>query len=355
MAIFGPTGSGKTYTSLRLARELDPGSILVIDTERESAGLYEEELNHDGRVDTIVLEDCSPHQYMEALRLGAQHGYQTVIIDSLSHAWSGKGGVLEQVDNIAKRSQSNNSFAAWRDGSKMHNELVDAILAYPGNIIATMRVKTEYVVEEVGGKKSPRKVGLAPVQRDGVEYEFDIVGDMDQENSLIVTKTRCATLGGKVFSKPGVDLAQIISEWLSRGKDEVLTDPRKIHTALMLTREQDESLKTACKSAGVGFSEMLVKAWAEGARSCDAVLAKITQPTQPELTPGEQAELWFESVIGCDGATEFKKACKKSKLDATETAIGLRDAGHTDPEYILSVARKETVKPEVPDHQGGAS
>ncbi len=151
-----------------------------------------------------------------------------MVIDSLSHAWMGKGGALEQVDNAAKRSQSKNTFGAWREVTPRHNSMVDAIIRFPGHVIATMRSKTEYVLEKDDrGKSVPRKIGIQPVQRDGLEYEFDVVCDLDLENNdLIIGKTRCDLLHGKIFRRAGKDIAAILTSWLDDGVDAPAPAPK---------------------------------------------------------------------------------------------------------------------------------
>lgn len=218
MAICGPSGSGKTYTALKLAKGLS-SKVAVIDTEHGSASKYDQ-----FEFDVLELDTFAPADYIEAINLAVRAGYEVLIIDSLTHAWTGKDGILETVDKIAARSNSKNTFTAWRDVTPMHNALVEAIIAAPLHMIVTMRVKTEYVLEEVernGRKvKEPRKVGLAPIQRDGLEYEFDIVADMTLENTLIVSKTRCSELQSAVIDKPGADLAQVLNEWLETGVEQ---------------------------------------------------------------------------------------------------------------------------------------
>jgi hypothetical protein len=142
-----------------------------------------------------------------------------LIIDSLSHAWTGKEGALDQVDRAARRNQSGNTFGAWRDVTPRHNAMVDAIIGARLHIIATMRAKTDYVQEknDKTGKTSVRKVGMAPVQRDGLEYEFDVVADLDQDNNLIVGKTRCPMLAGTVVNKAGREIASKLNAWLEDG------------------------------------------------------------------------------------------------------------------------------------------
>jgi len=273
MALIGPTGSGKTYTALLFARALTDGKILVVDTERSSAALYADQFNKDGRIDVVELPNFAPATYVEAIELAASARYGAVIIDSLSHAWMGKDGALEQVDKIAKRSQSGNSFNAWREVTPMHNQLVDSMLLAPMHVIACMRAKTEYVVETgANGKSAPRKVGLAPIQRDGMEYEFDIVADMDFENNFIVTKTRMAALTGRVINKPKSALAEEIRSWLETGADEAkLTDHRAAYENFRLTDEQAQELIGVCKQAGMKFSAFILEAWNAGDRGFSAL------------------------------------------------------------------------------------
>lgn len=219
LALIGPSGGGKTYTSQLLARHLTDGKILVIDSERGSANRYGMEFGQDGRIDHIDLPNHSPVTYAEAIGFAADQGYSLIIIDSLSHAWSGVDGVIAQADKAAKKYQGN-SLAGWRDATPMHNALVDAILSYPGHVIATMRSKTEYAIsKDEKGKSMVRKIGTAPVQKDGIEFEFDIVADMDHENHFIVSKTRMADLGGAIFHRPDAKLAARIRAWADAGEE----------------------------------------------------------------------------------------------------------------------------------------
>lgn len=217
LAIIGPSGSGKTYTGLTLAKHLGT-KVAVIDTERGSASKYADKFAFD----VTELESFAPATYIAAINEAATAGYDVLVIDSLSHAWMGKGGALEMVDTAAKRSQSNNAFAAWRDVTPQHNAMVEAIITAPLHVIVTMRAKTEYVMEQDSkGKTVPRKIGIAPIQRDGLEYEFDVVGDMDYENNFIVSKSRCEQLTGAVIAKPNGNLADVLKAWLNDGSEPV--------------------------------------------------------------------------------------------------------------------------------------
>jgi hypothetical protein len=210
LALCGPAGSGKTYTLLSLATELG-GPIAYVDTEHGSASKYADLFAFD----VIEPDEFDPRKLVEFIGEAAKAGYRSICIDSLSHYWMGKGGELEMVDNVAKRSQSGNSFAAWKNVTPHHNALVDTIIAAPLHVLVSMRTKTEWVIEEVGNKKVPRKVGLAPVMRDGIEFEFDVCGDLDQDNTLTVSKSRCPDLAGKVINRPGKAMAQVLNKWLA--------------------------------------------------------------------------------------------------------------------------------------------
>jgi len=207
IALIGPSGSGKTYSALAIAHGLaGTGRVVVIDTERGSASMYANEFDFD----TLQLPSFSPETYTAAIKHCVAAGYAVIVIDSLSHAWIGKDGALEMVDQASARERGN-SFAGWRSVTPLHNEMVDTIISCGAHVIATMRSKSEWVVEkDERGKSVPRKIGLQPVQRDGMEYEFDLTADIDVDHRLAVAKTRLRFLDGKVISKPGRELGEQI-------------------------------------------------------------------------------------------------------------------------------------------------
>ncbi|QAY04921.1 ATP-binding protein [Mycobacterium phage Ochi17] len=212
IALSGPSGSGKTYTALALGTAL-ADKVAVIDTERGSASKY---VGLNGwQFDTVQPDSFSPLSLVELLGLAAGGEYGCVIVDSLSHYWMGVDGMLEQADRHAVRG---NTFAGWKEVRPDERRMIDALVSYPGHVIVTMRSKTEYVIEDnERGKKTPRKVGMKPEQRDGIEYEFDVVGDLDHDNTLTVVKSRIHTLAKAVVPMPGEEFAHQIRDWLSDG------------------------------------------------------------------------------------------------------------------------------------------
>ncbi|TDD54537.1 ATP-binding protein [Nonomuraea terrae] len=214
IALTGPTGSGKTYTALTIATTLGQ-TVAVIDTERGSASKYADEFPFS----RLNLQSFEPITLCQALAAASAQGHDVVVVDSLTHFWSGTGGMLEQVDAAAKRGYGGNSFGGWKEARPQERQMIDALVSYPGHVIVTMRSKTDYVIEEdQRGRKVPRKVGLKPEQREGIEYEFDIVGDLDHENTLVISKSRARTIAGRVVPKPGAEFAQEIAAWLGDGK-----------------------------------------------------------------------------------------------------------------------------------------
>lgn len=216
LALIGPAGSGKTFSSLAIAKHLVPGGrIAVLDSERGSAELYASEFDFD----TMELTNHSPMSYVEAIGAAEAEGYDVIVCDSLSHAWMGKDGALEQVDKAVERG-AGNSFSAWRSITPKHNALVDKILSCKAHFIATIRAKTEYVQEKNDkGKTEIKKLGMQAIQRDGLEYEFTLVGDLDLSNTLKISKTRLngVIMPGDIFEKPGEALASRIRGWLNNG------------------------------------------------------------------------------------------------------------------------------------------
>lgn len=216
LGLVGPAGSGKTWTALEVASRFaqKAGSrVLVIDTERESSAKYADHFDFDL---CPINDSYHPQHYVDALALGVAAGYRVIVVDSLSHAWNGKDGALSLVDNATKRSSSGNAYMAWRDVTPLHNALVDALTGVDAHLIVTLRAKTEYVIEEdERGKKVPRRIGTAPIQREGLDYEFDVVADMDRDNTATIGKTRCPPLARKAIPLPGQSFADTLWEWVT--------------------------------------------------------------------------------------------------------------------------------------------
>ncbi len=214
LGIAAPSGAGKTYSSLLLAFGLG-GKVGLIDTEHGSGDLYADLGEYD------IISISAPYtaaKYVEAIHAFEKAGYSTIIVDSLSHAWAGEGGLLDKQGKAADK--SGNSYTAWRMVTPDHNSLVDAMLQSPCHIIATMRAKTEYVQEkdERTGKNVVRKVGMAPIQRDGMEYEFTVMLDIGMDHTATASKDRTRLFDGQFF-KVSEQTGKDLLTWLETGTE----------------------------------------------------------------------------------------------------------------------------------------
>ena len=209
LSIIGPSGAGKTYSALLIAFGLG-GKTVVIDSENGSADLY----SGLGKYDVYTMQPpYEPEKLMNIIKSAETEGYETVIIDSLSHYWSGEGGLLERHTKIG-----GNSYAAWAKVSPVQQRLVECMLSSKCHIIANMRAKQDYVLVDKGGKQVPEKIGLAPVQRDQIEFEFSLVLTMNMDHIATASKDRTELFDGKWF-KPTIDTGRELLAWLETGTD----------------------------------------------------------------------------------------------------------------------------------------
>ncbi len=248
-ALCGPSGSGKTYSALKIARHLGK-TVAVIDTEHGSASKYADLFDFD----VCNLVDFHPGKYMEAIKAAGQAGYDVILIDSLTHAW------FAELDLAGK------SFDGWKNVRPLERALIDAMLASPAHIIATMRTKTEWVLEEYVNKAgktcvAPKKVGTAPIQASGIEYEFDLAGEIDLNHLLTISKSRCPELSNTTHLNPGQELAETMLGWLTDG----VPAPE---TAL----EKGQRIRVAREAVGMSADEVKLMMEAEFNRTSPAQL-----------------------------------------------------------------------------------
>lgn len=237
LLLSGAAGSGKTFTSLKVANALAgaKGRVVVIDSERGSASKYSGDMARLGfEYDTCdLLEtfgDTSPTAYIAAIHAAEKAGYEVLIIDSISHEWVGPGGALEMKDEATP--PGGNSFAAWKDVTPVHNRFVDALVGFKGHVIGCARAKVSYVMEQNDkGKIVPRRIGETPIQRDGVEYEFDVILDMtglpNGSSKATVAKTRYSAITGQAWVNIGSapDDPFIVATNAFLADDGPVTDP----------------------------------------------------------------------------------------------------------------------------------
>lgn len=207
----GPSGSGKTTSALLLAYGLvgDWSKIAVIDSENGSADLY----SHLGEYNVMgITAPYSPEKYSEAIQICHAQGMEAIIIDSISHEWEGDGGILDIHGNMP-----GNSFSNWSKVTPRHNSFVNTILSTPVHVIATIRSKQDYVMMEKNGKAVPEKVGLKGVTKDGMDYEFTVVFDINIRHHAMPSKDRTGIFSSKHDFIITSETGQRIREWCESG------------------------------------------------------------------------------------------------------------------------------------------
>lgn len=213
LLLTSPSGGGKTYSALLLAKGLG-GKAVVIDTEEGSSDLYD--TLHD--FDVVDLKPpFTPERYIEAIAACEEAGYEVIVIDSVTHCWSGKGGCLELVDDIAKAKFRGNTWSAFSEITPRWRAFVDAILRSSAHIICTGRSKTETAQVDDGGRKKVTKLGMKLEARDGLEYEFTCVLDIIHDGHYAtVSKDRTGLFGGD--PRPvTVETGKRLADWLAGG------------------------------------------------------------------------------------------------------------------------------------------
>jgi len=205
LALFGVSGSGKTFSALRIANGLGK-KIAVIDTERGSASKYSDRFSFD------VAECEKPTINNLKMIIEQAKGYDVLIIDSLSHAWM---ELLQEVEQIAKARYGGNTWSAWSEGTPKQQGFINSILNFPGHVIATMRVETNWTtMTNEKGKIVPVRIGEAPKQGKGMEYEFDMLIQLSQDHIAQVLKDRTGKYQDELIEKPGEEFGKELALWL---------------------------------------------------------------------------------------------------------------------------------------------
>ncbi len=206
LALAGCSGSGKTYSSLLLAYGITKNysKIAIIDTESGSADLYA----HLGSYNVLALKaPYTPERYIQAIETCERAGMEVIIIDSISHCWE---NLLEFHSNM-----QGNSFTNWNKVTPRQTALTQRILTSCCHIIATMRTKQDYVLNEKNGKLVPEKVGLKAIMRDGIDYEFTIVLDIDLKHHVKASKDRTNLFMDKPEFTITPETGKAILDWCS--------------------------------------------------------------------------------------------------------------------------------------------
>jgi len=284
LAVTGPSNSGKTFSSLALACALaslvadaegrpGTGKVLGIDTENDSMALYSDEFDFEH---ISFKAPYTTARYKLAMQEAVKGHYDVLLVDTITHQWQGEGGIQSRKD--ALDAEGGNSFTNWAKLSPEHTGFIEFIKQFPIHTICTMRSKTEYVLEtNARGKQQPRKVGTAPIQREGMDYEFTMVFDLDADHTAAVMKDRTRLNGQPLFSRDerydlaSYDVAMKLWKWLTSGA--------KVEEKL-LDHDDKVTVAAALKNAGIPKEEF--SAWLLSTMSYES-LSKVPKSRMIEL------------------------------------------------------------------------
>ena len=232
--LMGPSGSGKTYSALRLASGMSD-KIALIDTENSRSEVYADEFTFD------VMQFAPPHSpqaYIQCIEAAEKAGYEILIIDSISHEWSGRGGILDIKDKMP----GGNEFTKWGKLTPMHNSFLEKLIQANMHLITTVRGKDQYVLEANDkGKQVPKKVGVGGQQRDGIEYEFTVSFILDQVSHVATVTKDNTHLFEEKYERLEESHGKLLLSWASKGRkirsQETLVPVREVDTALNIVME----------------------------------------------------------------------------------------------------------------------
>jgi hypothetical protein len=311
LGLAGPSGSGKTMSSLKIAKGIG-GRVCLIDTERGSGDLYAHLYDYS----VISLEPpFKPDTLIEAIHAAEKEGFEVIVIDSLSHFWNEEGGILDQADKM--QNSGKNRFTLWADLTPQHRRLVNALLNSPKHIIGTMRSKQEYAIEsDDKGKTSVKKLGLAPVQRDGMEYEFTVFFDISQDHYAKTSKDRTNMFKDEVLLLDE-QVGRRLLDWMNEGKDDVNALKREVmgqFERLEVPMPTDKAatrdfLASAIKKlTGIALTDENLPAIVAALVAIDDVVAAHKIIFGETLSPEDQIEAVRLKLIHCTTAEELAAA-----------------------------------------------
>jgi len=216
------SGGGKTYSAILIAKGLangDLSKVVMIDTENGSGDLYA----HLGDYNVLPLEaPYAPENYIKAIKTCEDAGMEVIIIDSITHEWNGKGGILD-----IHGSMTGNSFTNWAVVTPRHEKFKEAILTSKCHIITTVRRKQDYDMVKDGNKTIINKVGLKEETREGFEYELTVNLELDQKHNASSSKDRTGLFSGQPNFVPSEETGKMILEWCESGAAPIVRDIEK--------------------------------------------------------------------------------------------------------------------------------
>jgi hypothetical protein len=243
IALYGPSGFGKTYGAMWLAHASSPGQVGILDTEHESSSWY---VNQFPALIEALRAPYHPNAYLTLLRSAETAGLRSLIIDSLTPEWEGPGGCLDLI----KKKQAKNTYTSWRDVTPEHKALLHAINVSPLHILTTLRTKPVYTQDKdpaTGKTIIARQTHDSPVTRDGFAYEYDLVLELLADHQVVIRKSRIspALVVNHTYAFDAAFVATIVAH--ATGTHGLVSDPPVASTRM--TDSQKQAIRATAQAA----------------------------------------------------------------------------------------------------------
>lgn len=308
-ALYGVAGAGKTMTALRIAKGMvespfapSGARIALIDTEFRSASKYSDRFDFD----TLNLTSPTVENAVLALEAASQAGYFVVIFDSITHVWH---ELLMEMDRLARAKYRGNTHSAWSEGTPKQKLFSRAINISRGHVIATMRERTLWEIEERDGKKVPVRVGVGPEQGKGLEYEFDFLMSINSDHIGVVQKDRTGKFQDLIIERPDESFGGELLAWLNDG-----VEPAK---------RQDDEIRIEADSVEVRPKARTQEVRQSGEVEPHTTTKRLTVVSCKRIDDGEGGEAW--EFILTDGRTE--KAYTTKLPEVGNAALAAAESG----------------------------
>jgi uncharacterized protein YacL (UPF0231 family) len=301
LALCGPSGAGKTYSSLLIAKGIG-GNIALVDTESGSGDLYAHLFDY--QIATLA-PPYTPQKYIDIIREAEANNIDVLIIDSLSHAWNAEGGVLDIAENTA----SKNELGKWKFAKSEQKKMLHKILSSKMHVICTMRSRTEYVMEENSkGKLSSKKVGLSPIQEKDIDYEFTSVFELSQgDNKAIASKDR-TNIFGNLYFKPSTETGEKLLEWLNDGVSQEEVKRKYIEELVNSNKDNLKDVFTRVYNYSKSISDDEFMFQAMRIKEDKKIALGLVEPKKENLATKQELQSLADSLPEVIGLDEIEPA-----------------------------------------------
>lgn len=320
LALCGVSGGGKTYSALLLAKGLaNGGKIAVVDTENESASLYAGSPGVPDFDTDVIRPPFFTDKYIAAIKEAEAAGYSVVVLDSITHQWNGEGGIMDRIDKEKIANPKMNSFTVWSKYTPEHERFKQAILQSDIHVICTMRSKTGYIIaENERGKAVPKRGSMESVQREGIDYEFTIVLDLEPEKHYAtVNKDRTGLFDGQHFIPSEKD-GQTLLDWMRSGKKEWRFGQKEIADLTLLCKSigwDGVKMRAECKAMFEGRTEKQLSEL-EFTQFCHSIARRDVEAKQKDIEQKVdklQEKIAEVKASGTIVSPEFDQACREAE------------------------------------------